>query len=80
MASADELTAQLAQQVLNLRSEGKISIEDYSADRESDLADRSLASQQLEDMAAGRPAHLSTRCSYASELPPTVEPDVKILQ
>ena len=79
-ASADEVTAGLAQQILDLRSAGKITIADYSANRESDSADRSLASQQLEDMATGKPANLSTRCSYASELPPSVEPDVRILR
>lgn len=81
-ASAQTSAAALARQILDARDQGKISIVDYSADPARDRADRSLASQQLEDIAAGQPAHLSTRCSYAAQYPPsrTVAPDVRVLQ
>jgi hypothetical protein len=81
-ASAETSAAPLARQILDERDRGKISIDDYSADPVRDRADRSLASQQLEDIAAGQPAHLSTRCSYAAQYPSnnTVPPDVRVLQ
>lgn len=60
-------SAQLAQQILNLKAAGKIAINDYSENRTSDTNDRSLASLQLQDLAASKEAHLSMRCSYASQ-------------
>src|SRR5262249_37305910 len=78
--SVSGTSAQLAQQILNLRNSGKITIADYSENPARDSADRSLASQQLEDIAAGKLAHLSTRCSYASQLPLAISPDPAILQ
>jgi hypothetical protein len=80
-AGADTATAAFARQILALRNQGKITIADYSANPVKDKADRSLASQQLEDIAAGKPAHLSTRCTYASQYPPSksVAPDARIL-
>lgn len=53
----------LAKQILELRNQGKISIADYSEGRGSDSADRSLASQQLADLADGKAANLSSRCT-----------------
>jgi hypothetical protein len=65
---------------LTLRDAGKITIQDFSENPTSDRADRSLASQQLEDIASGKQAHLSTRCSYSSQLPAAISPDPAILQ
>jgi hypothetical protein len=56
----------LAQQILDLSASGKISIIDYSSNPSSDRADRSLASQQLTDLAAGKQANLSSRCITGS--------------
>ncbi|HKS51581.1 MAG TPA: hypothetical protein VJS67_06895 [Pseudonocardiaceae bacterium] len=82
VATADTSAANFARQILAERDQGKISIADYSAEPARDRADRSLTSQQLEDIAAGQPAHLSTRCSYAAQYPPSksIEPDVRVLQ
>lgn len=72
--------AQFAQQILNLKAGGKIRIADYSEQPSKDSADRSLASQQLQDIAAGKPAHLSTRCFPAGQTPAPVQPDVQELK
>lgn len=66
----------LARQILS----SKLGIQDYSASPSRDSSDRSLASQQLTDIANGKPAKLSSRCSYASQLPSSIQPDVKLLQ
>ncbi|HSX29692.1 MAG TPA: hypothetical protein VLE73_03985 [Candidatus Saccharimonadales bacterium] len=71
---------QLAQQILDEWHAGKITIYDYSENKSRDSADRSLASQQLADLAAGKQARLSTRCTYASQLPSAITPDAAILQ
>jgi hypothetical protein len=78
-ASAATSSAQFAQQILNLAADRKITIADFSENPARDRADRSLASQQLQDIARGKPAHLSTRCSYASKLPASIQPDIRTL-
>ncbi len=56
----------LAQQLLDLKNQNKIKITDYSSNMASDRKDRSLASLQLEDLAAGKQANLSSRCITGS--------------
>lgn len=68
----------LAKQILDLSSKGKITIADYSENPTSDRNDRSLASLQLEDIANGKPASGTTRCSFA--VPSQITPDPVILQ
>jgi hypothetical protein len=77
-ASVSGSTKELAQQILDLSRDGKIVISDYSSDPGSDRASRSLASQQLEDLAAGKGARSTTRCGF--DLPATITPDEKILK
>ena len=64
-----------AKQLLTMRNTSMIGIADYSESPARDTADRSLASLQLADMADGGYPRLSTRCSYASQLPSTIVPD-----
>lgn len=72
-AMYNHVTTQLsAKQLLAFRGANKIGIDDYSENRARDTADRSLASLQLADMATGGNPRLSTRCSYASQLPATI--------
>lgn len=78
--SANGTIPQLAQQILDEWHSGKITIADYSENKSRDTADRSLASLQLADLAAGKQARLSTRCSYATQLPAAITPDPAILQ
>ena len=54
-----------------------ITIVDYSGNPAADRADRSLASQQLEDMAAGKLPNISRRCGYPNK---TANPDIKLMQ
>lgn len=70
--------AQLAQQILALRAAGRIGIYDYSADKAADRADRSLASQQLADIAAGRRVNLSRRCHGGRLV--RIRPDIRVLR
>jgi hypothetical protein len=70
--------AQLAQQILTLRAAGRIRIYDYSANKAADRRDRSLASQQLADIARGRRANLSRRCHRGRLV--RIRPDVRILR
>lgn len=67
-----------AREILTLVAAGRISIRDYSELASADQADRSLASQQLKDLAAGRPASLSRRCFRRPH--PAVRADVRILR
>lgn len=67
----------LAQQILDLAKAKKITIVDYSTDATTDRLTRSLASQQLTDMAAGLPIGITTRCGFTIA-PITADP--KILQ
>lgn len=67
----------LAQQILDLAKAKKITIVDYSTDATADRLTRSLASQQLTDMAAGLPIGITTRCGFTIA-PITADP--KILQ
>jgi hypothetical protein len=80
LGGVDGSISQLAQKILDLSRQGKIIIQDYSENKTRDSADRSLASQQLADLAAGKQARLSTRCSYASQLPAAITPDPAILK
>ena len=73
-------TAQLARQILDLQAAGKVRFDDYSTNRTRDVADRALASQQMQDISAGRPAHLSTRCFAAGKTPAPVTPDLREMQ
>lgn len=66
----------LAQNILDLRDAGKISIQDYSTDMQSDTASRSLASMQLQDIAAGKPVGITTRCGFAINGPITPDPQL----
>lgn len=70
----------LAQQILDLAAAGKITITSASAgaDLDSDIASRSTPQLQLEDMAAGKPVGITTRCSFT--VPSPITPDPKILQ
>ncbi|SHN47062.1 hypothetical protein [Cryptosporangium aurantiacum] len=70
--------AQLAQQILALRAAGRIGIYDYSARKAADRRDRSLASQQLADIAAGRRVNLSRRCHGGRLV--RIRPDIRILR
>jgi hypothetical protein len=70
--------AQLAQQILALRAAGRIRIYDYSAHKAADRRDRSLASQQLADIAAGKRANLSRRCHRGRLV--KIRPDIRILR
>ncbi|QQS20200.1 hypothetical protein IPL85_01975 [Candidatus Saccharibacteria bacterium] len=70
--------AALAKQILALRDSGKITIADYSSNKAADSATRSLASQQLEDMAAGKPVGITTRCAY--QMPATITPHPSLLK
>ncbi len=70
--------AELAQKIIDLAHQNKIVIGDYSESPTSDRADRSLASQQLEDIAAGKQASGTTRCSFS--VPSKISPNVKLLQ
>lgn len=76
-AHAEE-TAGSAREILTLVAAGRISIRDYSEVASADQADRSLASQQLKDLAAGRPASLSRRCFRRPH--PPVQADARILR
>ncbi|HVE80892.1 MAG TPA: hypothetical protein VNA68_01995 [Candidatus Dormibacteraeota bacterium] len=67
-----------AKAILDLGKDGKIDIADYSEAKASDSADRSLASQQLEDISNGKPASGTTRCGFA--MPSEIQPDPKLLQ
>jgi hypothetical protein len=69
-----------AKQVLGQQWSGNIAISNYSENVSRDSADRSLASMQLEDIADGGNARLSTRCSYASQLPSAIAPDPNYLR
>jgi len=71
---------QSAKQLLDFANEGKIALDGYSENPESDRRDRSLPSLQLKDISEGKKAKLSTRCSYASSLPDSVDVDEKLLQ
>jgi hypothetical protein len=64
-----------AKQILGMQNSGRIKISDNSDNKTRDKADRSLASLQLQDIADGGGARLSTRCSYASHLSPAIAPD-----
>ncbi|GAA3395075.1 hypothetical protein [Cryptosporangium minutisporangium] len=77
-AATQYSAAELAQQILDLRAAGRIGIYDYSARKEADRADRSLASQQLVDIAAGRRANLSRRCHDGRLV--RIRPDIRILR
>ena len=70
--------AQLAQQILALRGAGRIGIHDYSANKSADRRDRSLASLQLADIAAGKRANLSRRCHRGRLI--KVRPDIRLLR
>lgn len=70
--------AQLAQQILALKATGRIGIRDYSANVSADRRDRSLASQQLADIAAGKRANLSRRCHSGRLV--KIRPDIRILR
>ncbi|MFG1927251.1 hypothetical protein [Cryptosporangium sp. NPDC048952] len=70
--------AQLAQQILALRASGRIRIHDYSANKAADRRDRSLASQQLADIAAGKRVNLSRRCHGGRLV--KIRPDIRILR
>lgn len=70
--------ARLAQQILALRAAGRIGIYDYSANKAADRRDRSLASQQLADIAAGKRANLSRRCHGGRLI--KVRPDIRLLR
>lgn len=77
VGTTDTNTRSLAQQILDLDKAGKINIVDFSTNRVSDSASRSLASQQLEDIAAGKPVGITTRCGFAID---PITPDPRILQ
>jgi len=70
--------ARLAQQILALRAAGRIGIHDYSANKAADRRDRSLASQQLADIARGRRVNLSRRCHGGRLI--RIRPDIRILR
>jgi hypothetical protein len=73
-ASGD--AAQAAAQILALRDAGKITIADFSSSPAADSATRSLASQQLTDIAAGKPVGITTRCGFTIS---PITPDPAIL-
>lgn len=75
--------AALAQQILDLDAAGKITISPIAAGEgvESDKRDHSLPKLQLEDIANGKLAQLSSRCSYASKYHANpIEPDPQFLR
>jgi hypothetical protein len=87
---APSSTQALAQRILDLAGNGTIALSDHSDDTSADTGDRSLPRLQLQDIAAGKPAHLSTHrptdpkqkpayCSYAMPRN-TVQPDIRVLQ
>lgn len=78
--TVDGDTASVAQKLLDLNETGKVRLDGYSSNPSADKNDRSLSSLQLEDLAAGKKAALSTRCSYASSAPKTIAVDPKLLQ
>jgi hypothetical protein len=69
-----------AKQILDLQDSGRITISNYSENPSRDSADHSLATQQLADIADGGQANLSTRCTYASQLPRSINPDPTYLR
>jgi hypothetical protein len=69
--------AELAQQILAHKGSQVIFSDNEFG---NDSSDRSNPSQQLEDIADGKKANLSTRCSYASSLPKSIAPNPKIMQ
>lgn len=77
-AARGRASAGLAREILALQAAGRIRIADYSELRSADQTDRSLASQQLKDIAAGRRATLSRRCFRTPHAP--VRADVRLLR
>ncbi len=79
-SGSSDLT-QLAQQLIQMSKNGKINIANYSTNPSSDTKDRSLASLQLADLAAGKKINLSTRCSDRNpSISSPITPNPKILQ
>ncbi len=70
----DGSIAELAQIVLDSST---MKIADFSENPASDTADRSLASLQLQDMAAGKKPNTSTRCGYPNK---TADPDINLMK
>lgn len=69
-----------AKQVLGFYDSGRVTFSEATDCTSCDNNDRSLARLQLEDIADGNTANLSTRCSYAASLPRAITPDATFMR
>ncbi len=69
-----------AKQVLGFYDSGRVTFNEATDCTSCDIGDRSLARLELEDIADGNTANLSTRCSYAGSLPRAITPDATFMR